>query len=55
MMFQIEYLINESLKKTNEQITNLINYEYIKGSFLINRRFMQRFIYIYIYIYMIDC
>jgi hypothetical protein len=30
MMFQIEYLINEFPKQTNEKITNIINHEYIK-------------------------
>jgi len=56
MMFQIEYLINESFLKTNEHITNLINPKYIKWSFLIDRRFMQWFTHththIYIYIYL---
>jgi hypothetical protein len=39
-MFQIEFLVNKS-QKPNENITNLIPREYI-GSFLFNRRFMQR-------------
>jgi hypothetical protein len=30
MMFQIEFLINDSQKRTNEKITNLINNEYIE-------------------------
>jgi hypothetical protein len=51
MMFQIEYLINESFFKTNEHITNSINPKYIKGSFLIDRRFMQWFTHTHTYIY----
>jgi hypothetical protein len=39
-MFQIEFLVNE-FQKPNENIINLIPCEYI-GSFLFNRRFMQR-------------
>jgi hypothetical protein len=46
---QIEFLINEFSKETNERITiddlidaNLINYEYIERSFLFNRKFMQK-------------
>jgi choline kinase len=46
-MFQIEFLINESPKKTNEKITNLINREYMEGSFLFNRKFMRIFFYIF--------
>jgi hypothetical protein len=30
MMSQIEFLINDSQKRTNEKITNLINNEYIE-------------------------
>jgi hypothetical protein len=39
-MFLIEFVVNES-QKTNENNTNLIHHEYI-GSFVFNRRFMQR-------------
>jgi hypothetical protein len=43
-MLQIELLlVNEFPKKKKEKITNLIHHEYIEGSFLINRRFIQRF------------
>ncbi len=42
MMIQIEFFINEYPKKTNENIKNLIDHEYIKGdSLLISKRFMQ--------------
>jgi hypothetical protein len=47
MMIQIEFLNNEFLKKTNENITHLIDHEYIKNSFLFNKRFMQRSFYIF--------
>ncbi len=51
-MIQIEFFINESPKKTNENIKNLIDHEYIKGdSLLISKRFMHFLKYIYIYIY----
>ncbi len=33
MVFQIEFLINEFSKETNQSITNLINHEYSKISF----------------------
>jgi hypothetical protein len=38
MIFQIEFLIDEILKKLMniEKITNLIDYEYIEGSFFFN-------------------
>jgi hypothetical protein len=41
MMFQIEFVINES-SKTSEKITNLIDHEYIERSFLLSRLFMPR-------------
>jgi hypothetical protein len=48
MMFQVEFLTNESLK-TNKKITNLIHFEYIDCLFLFDRRLMQRS-----YIFMIE-
>jgi hypothetical protein len=45
MMFQIEYLIHEYFLKTNKNITDLINHEYIKRLFSFNRRFMQTSFY----------
>jgi hypothetical protein len=33
---------------TSKRITNLINHEYIKGSFLFNRKFIQRYFYRFI-------
>jgi len=36
MMIQIEFFINESLKKTNENITHLIDHEYRENSLLFN-------------------
>jgi len=48
MVFQIEYLINESpIKKLIKRPKKLINHEYIKGSFLFNKNFMQRSFYIF--------
>jgi hypothetical protein len=47
MMFQTKCLINESLKTPNEKITNFIDHEYIKWSYLFNRKFMQMFCYIF--------
>jgi len=47
MMSQIEFLINDSQKRTNEKITNLINNDYIEWSLLFNKIFMQRFFYIF--------
>jgi hypothetical protein len=51
---QIEFLINELKKTTNEWITiddlidaSLINYEYIERSFLFNKKFMQIFFCIF--------
>jgi hypothetical protein len=51
---QIEFLINEFSKKINERIivedlidANLIDHEYIKRSFLFNRKFMQKNFYIF--------
>lgn len=44
-MFQIEYLINEFLKKINKNITNLLNDEYIERLFSFNRGFMQTSFY----------
>ncbi len=46
-IFQIEFLINEFFKKTNENILNLIHHEYIQVSFLFNKHFMQRSFYIF--------
>jgi hypothetical protein len=46
-MFQIELLIYDFPNKTNEKITNLINHEYMEGSFLFNRKFMWIFFYIF--------
>ncbi len=47
MMIKIKIFINESPKKINENIKNLIDHEYIKGdSHLISRRFMQKYFYI---------
>ncbi len=48
MMFQIECLINEYSKMPNENITNFIDHEYIKSSYLFNRKFMQSFCYIFV-------
>ncbi len=46
---EIEFLINEFFKETNERITidnlidaNLINHEYVQKCFLFNRKFMQK-------------
>jgi hypothetical protein len=36
-----------NFKNNNEKIINFINNEYIKGSFLFNRRLMQRSLYIF--------
>jgi hypothetical protein len=47
MMSQIEFLINNSQKRTNEKITNLINNEYIEWSFLFNKIFMEKLFYIF--------
>jgi len=47
MMSQIDFLINDSQKRTNEKITNLINNEYIEWSFLFNKIFCKRFFYIF--------
>ncbi len=49
---QIEFLINELPKETNESIddwidASLINYEYIERFFLFNRKFMQKSLYIF--------
>jgi hypothetical protein len=51
---QIEFLINEFSKETNERITiddlvdaNLINHEYIERSFLFNKKFMQKYFNIF--------
>ncbi len=53
-MFQIEVLMN--LQKNNEKTTNLIHHQYIEGSFLFIKRFLQRFkLYIYIYMELLDC
>jgi hypothetical protein len=41
MMFQIEFVINKS-SKISENITNLIDHEYIERSFLLSRLFMPR-------------
>jgi hypothetical protein len=46
MMFQIEFVINES-SKTSEKITNLIDHEYIERSFLLSNLFMPRYFCIY--------
>jgi hypothetical protein len=47
MMIKIKIFINESPKKINENIKNLIDHEYMKGdSRLISRRFMQKYFYI---------
>jgi hypothetical protein len=40
MMFETEYVTNDSSKDINENITNLINHECIEGWFLFNRRVM---------------
>ncbi len=46
-MIKIKIFINESPKKINENIKNLIDHEYMKGdSRLISRRFMQKYFYI---------
>jgi hypothetical protein len=47
MMFQIECLINEYSKTPNENITNFIDDEYIKWSYLFNKKFMQILCYIF--------
>jgi hypothetical protein len=51
---QIEILINEFSKETNERITiddlidaNLIDHVYIKRSFLFNKKFMQKTFHIF--------
>ncbi len=49
---QIEFLINELPKETNESIddwidASLINYEYIERFFLFNKKFMQKSLYIF--------
>jgi hypothetical protein len=46
MMFQMEFAINGS-SKTSEKITNLIDHEYIKRSFLLSRLFMPRYFCIF--------
>jgi hypothetical protein len=40
-------IFNDVLK-TNENITNLMNHEYIERTFLFNRRLMQRFLNIFV-------
>ncbi len=46
MMIQIDFFINESPKKPNENTKKLIDREYIKGdSLLISKRFMQKKLY----------
>jgi hypothetical protein len=47
-MFQVEFLSHESSKTTNENIINLIDREYIEGSSLFNKKFMQRSFYLFI-------
>jgi ABC-type iron transport system FetAB permease component len=42
-MLQIELILVNEFQKNNEKITNLIHHEYIEGSFLLNRIFIQRF------------
>jgi hypothetical protein len=45
-MIQIDFFINESPKKPNENTKKLIDREYIKGdSLLISKRFMQKKLY----------
>jgi hypothetical protein len=39
-MFQIEFFINE-FQKSNENIQKKYDHEYIEGSLLFNRKFMQ--------------
>jgi len=48
MMIQIEFLNNEFLKKTNENITHLIDHEYIKKFIFIQQKIHAK-IFLYIY------
>jgi hypothetical protein len=41
MMFQIEFLYHESSKNINENIINLIDFDYIEGSSLFNKKFIK--------------
>ncbi len=47
MMFEIDFLIKKFPKKSTENISSLIDHEYIDGLFLFNKRFMQSSFYIF--------